>query len=173
LVGPLADVRIAYGANANEAVVSAGMKDIIKDGLRAAGAAVGTITSTARTPADQARAMFTNIQNTSADAQQRIYGDGGDAVIQRYINETRGMSRAQIQQQSERIQQAMTDEINAQGPTNVSNHCGDPAVRCVVDVSYNSFNDTNRPLFRASVSGRVTRLLDEPNNSCFHLELAV
>ncbi|MDC0741365.1 hypothetical protein [Polyangium mundeleinium] len=171
LVGPIADVRIVFGANADAGAVSAGMTDIVKDGLRAAGAAVGTITSTARTPADQARAMFNNIQNTGTAEQQQLYGPAGDAVIQRYIDATQNLTPAQIQAQSTQIQQAMTDEINAQGPENVSRHCGDPAVRSVVDISYNSFNATNRPLFRTSVSARVTRLLDEPNNNCFHLEL--
>jgi len=33
-------VRIAIGANANAGAVSAGMTDVVKDGLRAAGAEV-------------------------------------------------------------------------------------------------------------------------------------
>ena len=57
-MGPIADVSISFGANANATAVSAAMTDIIKDGLRAAGASVGNVTSTARTPADQARAML-------------------------------------------------------------------------------------------------------------------
>lgn len=170
-VGALADVRIAFGPNANAGVVSDGMTDIVKDGLRAAGASVGTITSTLRTPADQARAMFNNALNTGAAAQLALYGPAGDAVIQVYIRETAGMTPAQIRANAGPIRAAMEAEINAQGPENVSRHCGDPAVRTVVDISYNSFNGNNRGLFRTAVTPRVTRILDEPNNNCFHLEL--
>jgi len=171
MVGSLADVRISYGANANAGAVSAAMTDIIKDGLRAAGASVGTVTSTVRTPADQARAMFQNLVRTGAAEQFRLYGAAGDAVVQVYVDETAGMTPAQITANAAAIQAAMVAEINAQGPENVSNHCGDPAVRSVVDLSYNSFNANNRGLFRTAVTGRVTRIIDEPRNNCFHLEL--
>jgi hypothetical protein len=68
----------------------------------------------------------------------------------------------------------MVDEINRQGPTRVSRHCGDPAVRSVVDVGWSSFNGTTggRGRFRASAEPRVNTFLDEPSNSCYHLELA-
>ncbi len=170
-VGALADVRITFGPNANAGAVSAGMTDIVKDGLRAAGASTGTITSTLRSPADQARAMFNNALNTGAQAQLALYGAAGDAVIQVYIQQTAGLTPAQIAANAATIRAAMEAEIIAQGPENVSRHCGDPAVRTVVDVSYNSFNGNNRPLFRTAVAGRVSRLIDEPNNNCFHLEL--
>ena len=172
MVGSIADVRINYGPNANAGAVSAGMQDIVKDGLRAAGAAAGTITSTARSPEDQARAMFNNLLNTGPAAQFALYAAAGDAVIQVYVDETAGLTNAQIRANAAAIQAAMVTEINNQGPQNVSAHCADPAVRTVVDVSYNSFNGNNRPLFRTSVSARVSRIIDEPRNNCFHLELA-
>jgi hypothetical protein len=171
MIGALADVRIAYGANANAAVVSAGMQDVVKDGLRAAGASVGTITSTSRTPADQARAMFNNAVNTGAAAQFALYAAAGDAVIQVFVDQTTGLTPAQIRQNAGPIRAAMEAEIVRQGPERVSLHCADPAVRSVVDVAYNSFNATNRGLFQGAVGPRLTRILDEPNNNCFHLEL--
>lgn len=170
-VGALADAEIGYGANADATAVSAGMVDIVKDGLRAAGASRGTITSTARTPADQARAMFNNCLANGAASQLALYAAAGDAVIRVYINATAGMTTAQIRAAAGTIRAAMEAEINAQGPENVSRHCGDPAVRTVIDVGYSSFNATNRPLFRTSTEPRVTRFIDEPNNSCYHLEL--
>lgn len=171
MVGSIADVKITFGANADATVVSAGMTDVVKDGLRAAGASVGTITSTARSPEDQARAMFNNIRNTGAASQFALYAPPGDAVIQVYVDETAGMTPAQITANAAAIQAAMVDEINAQGPEKVSRHCADPAVRSVVDVSYGSFNTTNRALFITSVTPNLTKLIDEPNNSCLHLEL--
>lgn len=171
MVGSIADVSIAFGANADAGAVSAGMTDVVKDGLRAAGAAVGTITSTLRSAADQARAMFNNTVRTGAAEQFRLYAAAGDAVIQVYVDQTAGLTANQIQERALAIRAAMEAEINAQGPANVSNHCGDPAVRSVVDVAYASFNATNRPLFQNAVSGRLTRIIDEPRNSCLHLEL--
>ena len=58
--------------------------------------------------------------------------------------------------------------------TRVSRHCGDPAVRSVVDVGWSSFNGTTggHGRFRTSAEPRVNTFLDEPNNSCYHLELA-
>ena len=172
MVGSIKDVRIVFGVNANAGVVSAGMIDIVKDGLRAAGASVGTITSTARTPEDQARAMFNNIRNTGPAAQIALYAPAGDAVIQVYVDETAGMTPAQITANAAAIQAAMVAEINAQGPEKVSKHCGDPAVRSVIDVANSSFNTTNRSIFRTAVTPRLSREpLDEPENNCLHLEL--
>jgi hypothetical protein len=168
MVGAIADVRINWGPNANRQVVDARLIDIIKDGLRAAGASNGTISSTARTAADQARAMFQNIVRTGAAAQLAEYRAPGQAVIRVYIAETAGMTPQQITANAAAIQAAMVTEINAQGPQNVSLHCADPAVISVVDVPLSAFNGTNRALFRNSVEPRVTRVLNE--NNVFHIE---
>jgi hypothetical protein len=178
-VGAIADVRLSFGANANAAVVSAAMTDIIKDGLRAAGASVGNISSTARTPADQARAMFNNLVNSAhtvaqnVASQHALYGAGGDAVIDRFETETAGMDRATIIANAAAVQQAMVDTMNTIGPETVSRHVGDPAVRSVVDLGYSSFTGGNGPLFVSSASPRLDRLIDEPSNHCYHLEKAV
>jgi hypothetical protein len=168
MVGAIADVRINWGPNANRGTVDARLIDIIKDGLRAAGASNGTISSTARTAADQARAMFQNLVRTGAAAQFAEYRAPGDAVIQVWVDETAGMTPAQITANAAAIQAAMVAEINAQGPQNVSLHCADPAVISVVDVPLSAFNGTNRGLFRNSVAPRVTRVLNE--NNVYHIE---
>jgi hypothetical protein len=171
MVGSIKDVRITYGANADATVVSASMIDVVKDGLRAAGASVGSITSTTRSPEDQARAMFYNTLKTGPAEQFKTYGAAGDAVIQVYVDETAGMTPAQITANAAAIQEAMVAEINAQGPENVSHHCADPALRSVVDVAYSSFTTANRTIFRNAVTPRLTKIIDEPKNSCLHLEL--
>ena len=168
MVGAIADVRINWGPNANRQVVDARLIDVIKDGLRAAGASNGTISSTARTAADQARAMFQNIVRTGAAAQLAEYRAPGQAVIRVYIAETAGMTAQQIRDNAAAIRAAMEAEINRQGPQNVSLHCADPAVISVVDVPLSAFNATNRALFRNSVEPRVTRVLDE--NNVYHIE---
>jgi hypothetical protein len=177
-VAALVDVSVAFGSNANAAVVSDSTIDIIKDGLRAAGQTSATINSTARTPADQARAMFNNLVKASKPVadnvadQLRLYAPPGDAVVNVFVAETQGMTRAQIIQNRAVIQTAMVQEINTQGCTRVTNHCADPAQLNVVDVGANVFNSRNSPLFIAAVQGRVSRFLDERNsNGCFHLEV--
>jgi hypothetical protein len=102
-VGALPDVRIAFGPEANAAVVGARMRDIVKDGLRVAGQPVATITSTVRTAADQARVMFANLigntqQQIAANVQEQLrkYFPPGDAVIYVFVDLTRGMTPNQI-----------------------------------------------------------------------------
>jgi hypothetical protein len=76
-VGAVKDVRLTFGPNANCTIVWSGMIDIIKDGQRAAGQTSAIITSTARTPAEDARVMYQNLvkdhnggELTLADIQQ-------------------------------------------------------------------------------------------------------
>lgn len=170
-VAALADVQINFGPNADASVVSSGMVDIVKDGLRAAGASVGTIASTARTPADQARAMFINALNSGVASQLALYAPAGDAVINVYVRQTAGMTTAQIRANATTVRAAMEQEIINQGPENVSRHTGDPAVVSVVDVGYSSLNGKNRSLFVASVQPQASRFIDEPENNALHIEL--
>ena len=177
-VGSLADVQVGYGANADADVVWSQTLDVIRDGLRAAGQASATINSTARSPADQARAMFNNLTNPDHTTQQNIdtqlgiYAAPGDAVIQVFADQVDGMTPTQITQNAGAIQTAMETEIDDQGPGNVSHHCADPAQLNVVDVGAGAFNATNGALFVASVQGRVSRFIDERNtNGCYHLEV--
>jgi hypothetical protein len=177
-VGALADVRIGYGAHANAAVVSAAMIDIIKDGLRAAGQRTATITSTARTPADQARAMFVNLTkppnpiSVNVANQLELYAPPGDAVINTFVNQTQNLTPQQIMQNAAAIQAAMVQEINSQGPRRVSLHCADPSQISVVDIVASAFNPNNGPRFVNAVQGRVSHFIDERDiNNCFHLEV--
>ncbi len=179
-VGPIADVRVSFGPNANAGVVASTLLDIIKDGLRAAGQPVVSINSTARTPADQARAMFQNLTNsansiqTNIAIQNGIYAAAGEAVIAVFANAVVGLTRDQIIANQTAIRAAMEAEIIAQDPPEVSKHCADPAVVSVVDVGASVFNQQNGPLFVAAVGARTTNLIDERNtNGCYHLELAL
>ena len=68
----------------------------------------------------------------------------------------------------------MEQEIINQGPSNVSKHCADPATMNVVDISANSFNDNNGPLFvkAAQSDSRVSKVIDErTTNNCYHLQI--
>lgn len=176
-VGAVPDVRVGFGANANAATVWASTLDAVKDGLRAAGQPSATISSTARTAADQARAMFNNLVNPAHTLAQNIasqhalYAAPGDAVINVFAQQTQGMTLAQVNANAAAIQAAMVAEINHQGPQNVSRHCADPTVVNVIDIGSGVFNTHNGPLFVASVSARASRFIDErANNHCYHFE---
>lgn len=177
-VGSLADVTVNYGANANAGAVWARTLDIIKDSLRAAGQSSATITSTTRSPGDQARAMFQNLVNpvfdisTNVANQLNLYGASGDVVINVFVQMTLGLTHQQILQNQTVIRAAMEQEINNQGPQNVSRHCADPTQRNVVDIGAGVFNANNVQLFINAIQGRVNVLHDERDaNSCIHIEV--
>lgn len=180
MIGAVPDVRLTYGANANQAVVSAAMVDVIRDGQRAAGQSLATITSTSRTPADQARAMFQNLTNPShtiaenVQNQLTLYGAAGDRVINVFVAQTTDMARDQILANGAAIRAAMAADITANIQAwSQTGHLADPNVLVVVDVWATVFNAQNGPLFVGSVQPRLTRFFDErATNSCYHLELA-
>ena len=177
-VGALADVRITYGANANQALVWEQMKEVISDGLRMAGQETGIITSTARTPAEQARAMFNNLvklPNTIAmniEIQKGVYAAPGDQVIDTFAGATAGLNREQIVADRASVQATMLARIEALGPSNVSRHCGDLTQRNVLDMAASVFTASNGAIFVGAVEGWLSRLIDErTTNNCYHLEL--
>jgi len=169
------------------------MLTVVRESLRVAGQANATINSTARSPADQARAMFNNLvkpgadgvltleevtanvdvqKNGSADGTFSGYGAAGDAVIDVFVDEIAGLTAAEILASGTTIKAAMEAEVDSQGPASVSRHCADPAVVSVVDVGSAVFSATNAPLFVGEAQSRVTTFLDErTSNGCYHLEL--
>lgn len=172
------DVSIGYAWNVDSATVSAGMKDVIKDGLRQAGTPTARITSSVRDPETQAEAMFENLargNNIAANIQRQlaIYFAPGDAVIRAFQTAAQGFTPDQIRgEERVRIEAAMLDEIAVQGCPNVSRHCDDPEIISVVDIPHAYFtgggNGSAATRFRAEVAPRLQTLLSE--NSVFHLE---
>ena len=194
-VAPLADVTLDFGVHANEADASTEIRDVIKDGLRASGQARGYISSTSRSPADQARAMFQNLTNPTArydgdgnlisdgtiqgniDAQNDVYAAPGEAVIDIYEAFVATLPIGSenydaINANQGVLRQQMTDKIIELGPSTVSRHCADPAVVSTVDLSVNPFNATNVSLYPPAVASRLTDFIDERSvNNCYHHSL--
>ncbi len=187
-VGSLNDVKVNYGDSANASIVWPEMLDIVKDSLRAAGQSSATITSTIRSAADQARAMFNNLVHPNDSLAQIAHnvdvqknGDGGtwhgygapgDAVIDEFVTEIDGMTAAEVRANSASIQAGMEQEIINQDPYKVSHHCGDPNLICVIDIYALSFNASNGPIFVGAASPRLSRYIDERSvNKCYHFEL--
>ncbi len=178
-VGSVVDTKIAYGLSAIASVVSAGMKDVLKDGGRVAGKSSVYVSSTARTPFDQARAMFNNLVSTSRTIQGNIdyqigeYASPGEQVIAVFADMAKDSNgnlrtRDEILADATPIKAAMEAKIKVLGPSTVSLHCADPTVVSVVDVPYSLFPGASKGRFSTFVGGRVRLLIE---NSVFHLEL--
>ncbi len=166
------DTRVIFGSGAVASVVSAKTLTILKELLRAAGQATGTITSTARTPAQQAKVMFDNCRTLGVASQYKLYAAAGDQVIDVYVAKTKSLTPAQVLAQAATIQAAMLAKINQLGPSNVSLHCADPAVKNVIDVSP-SMTGKGAALFKAAALAdtRVSKFLFPPTDPAFHIEV--
>ena len=160
---------ISFGPNANQSVVSPTTKNILREILSHAGLDSCLITSTSRTPADQARAMFNNLETKGVKSQRELYSAAGDLVIDVYEAQKKtGKTAAQIKT-------AMEAKIKAIGPEKVSHHCADPNKLNVVDVAPSSIG--NKHAFENAVgvarsSGKVSRFIT-PNNGdpAYHIEV--
>lgn len=159
---------ITFGTNANQAVVSNHSKTVLDDILSDAGLSSCRITSTSRTPADQARVMFNNIVEHGVAAQKALYASAGDQVIDAYV-----LARNQGKSSSE-IKEAMKNKILEIGPSRVSRHCADPNVLNVFDVAPSSI--AKKAAFEAAVrraveNGSVSKFLLPPQDPAYHLEI--
>lgn len=160
---------IKFGPKANEAVVSVHTIGVLADILIAAGLDSCVITSTSRTPADQARIMFNNISTKGVASQKALYAAAGDSVIDEFVKAKKaGKNRDQIIA-------AMEAKIRAIGPDKVSHHCADPARLNVVDVAPSSVAKPKafESAVRAAITrGKVSKFLTPGNNDpAFHIEI--
>jgi hypothetical protein len=160
-----AAVAITFGPNALPAALTDFSRGVLTDILRAAGLSRAVISSTSRSPADQARVMFANLEREGVEAQRRLYKEPGRKVIEVYRQAKLAGKGAAA------IQALMTAEIVRLGPTNVSRHASDPKILNVFDVAPGSIAD--RPLFEARVraEGRVANFLLPPIDPGYHLEI--
>jgi hypothetical protein len=161
---------ITFGPNARQDAVAASSLAILSDILKAAGLTKATITSTARTADDQARAMYQNLMSVGVDAQRALYGPNGRLVIDTFEQlEAEGKSPKEVQD-------GMRDRINEIGPSKVSRHCGDFHVLNVFDVGPGSLGGTKaRKAFakaaKAEVGKRVSTFIPWPKDPGEHLEI--
>lgn len=164
----MSDPQINFGPNANTSVVSNKSRTILIDILKAAGLASCKITSTSRTPADQARAMFNNIVATSVKKQKSLYGAAGDQVIDVYVAQhAAGKNPTQIQA-------AMEAKIKALGPGHVSRHCADPSKLNVIDISPASIANKvafEKAINAAKTKGKISHIILPPLDPAYHLEI--
>jgi hypothetical protein len=156
---------ITFAANADPAALTAHSKEVLTDILRRARIARALISSTVRSPAEQARVMYGNLERNGVEHQKRLYGRGGDRVIDAYARE-KGAGAS-----PDAILRAMAETIREVGPENVSRHSGDPRVLGVFDVAPSSLSD--RVGFEHAVreERRVSKFLLPPADPGYHLEI--
>jgi len=132
-------VRIRFGAKARSDVVADSSLDVLRQVLSSAGLKKATITSTARSAEDQARAMYNNLIGTGkgqgVKAQNRLYARPGRKVIAVFVK------LAKEKKTADEIQKGMLDKIIELGPGNVSRHCADPSKLNVIDIGPASLGD--------------------------------
>ncbi len=165
-----AEPVIAFGSNARSEAVAGSSLAILKDILKTAGLSKATITSTARSADDQARAMYQNLVGVGVDAQRALYGPNGRKVIDTYEE------LVEAEKSPAEIQDGMRDRIVEIGPSKVSRHCGDFHVLNVFDVGPGSLGGTKaRQAFAAAaaaeVGKRVSTFIPWPKDPGMHLEI--
>lgn len=158
--------EIKYLENASSSVVSDYTLEVLRDALRVSDNDSATITSTTRSPYDQARVMFDNLENYGIEKQKELYGSAGDQVINIYKNgKQRKLSR-------ENIIKNMKNKITNIGPQSVSRHAADPKKLNVIDVAPNSLKNRKKFIDALKNDKRVSKVLT-PNDGdpAFHIEI--
>jgi fructose-specific phosphotransferase system IIC component len=165
----MAPPTVNFAPSANQAVVSAYTRQLVRRLLQAAGCPGCTITSTSRTPAEQARAMYKNVQSLGVTSQLALYADAGDAVINEYVKARKaGLAPASIIA-------AMSAKIVEVGPERVSLHCADPARLNVIDIAPSSIADPGAfigAIAAAKQQGTISRFFTPGDHDpAFHIEV--
>jgi hypothetical protein len=158
---------ITFAASANSDDVSELSRIVLRAVMAAAGVTSVVISSTARSPFNQARVMFNNIKSTSVAQQKKLYAAAGDAVIDVFVSAQKdGKTRDQTIA-------LMEAKINALGPANVSHHCADPKKVNVFDVAPSSIPAGKKKAFEAAIRANksIARFFFPPLDPGYHFEI--
>lgn len=159
-------VTLKFGPNADPKRLTDYSADVLRDIASAAGLTSLLITSLFRTPREQARIMFDNLQRHGVRHQRQLYGPKGDQIIDVYEQ------RRAAGDGRDQVVMAMAERILALGPSSVSKHCADPKVLNVVDVAPSSTAHRDGAFRRAVMADkRVSRYLGPPGDPAHHLEI--
>jgi hypothetical protein len=160
------DRNIVFGPNAKSADVSEFTLTVLRDIMRSADVAQLTITSTQRSPQDQARVMFANIERDGVARQKALYKPAGQSVIDAYV------AAKSAGKSPDEIRAAMVARILEIGPEKVSRHAADPNVLNVFDVAPASVARPTEFVAAARGDSRVAKVLTPAENDpAFHLEI--
>ena len=148
------------GKTAKESALSEKTKNILKEVGEKSGNYYIAITSTARTPYDQARIMYDNCKSNLAE-QRRTYAPPGQRVIDVYEN-NKTKSR-------EVVIKLMEQKINDLGPSNVSKHLANPELLNTFDIAYGNLSDKTKFWNEMKKRTELDDILKE--NNCYHIQI--
>lgn len=148
----------------------------LRDIMTAAGVDECSVTSVARTPADQARIMYANCvgtaKNQGVEKEHELYAAPGDLVI--------NVFSANREKPREQIIALMLQKILELGPAKVSKHCADPSKLTVYDIDPESLKPAGRQVaFEGAIDaavkdGRLSRFLSpHVGDPAYHIEQPV
>jgi RHS repeat-associated protein len=150
---------------------------ILNDAMIAIGDNSIGISSGARTPEQQADAMYSNIVNGSVAGEKQTYGPGGDAVIDVYVDmqpKTDKQGYTYNAHTPGETKAAMTEKIK-EDPGKVSNHTvANPKTFNVFDVKPSTVSNTTKMHNTLNADSRVDRVLskvNKPSEKAIHVEI--
>ncbi len=164
---------IQFGPHADRRKVSRYSLDVLAELLRRSDNERCVITSTVRSPEEDARVLHDNLVEHGVDAMRRLYLPPGNLVIDVFVAD---VAKSRLDTVAD-----MAVKIRAIGPYLVSHHCLDEAAQQklnVLDVGpaqlahRDAFIDACRreapPL---ASNGLLARLLEPPHDPGIHLEI--
>jgi RHS repeat-associated protein len=160
------------GSPKNLANISNKSAGVIATSMSKANVNTVNVTSTHRSPRQDAAAMYTNAAKPNGVADgHRLYGANGDKIVDTYAAARgAGLNREQIIDR-------MTATIVQIGPTKVSHHAFEPAVLNVIDISNSALGSQARSFNAALLSNPEVHPMFSPytlghRDPAFHLEIA-
>lgn len=161
------DVKIIFAKEKDHLTVSEKSIGIIKQIASASNNPSVYITSSVRSPEDQARIMYNDTVTLGMTQQYILYGPNGDKVIDVY------KAMKELNKSREDIIKAMERKIYELGPSKVSLHCGNHNVLNVFDISSNGAKLRNPKDFlsQAYLHKEISKILNESERNCYHIEI--
>lgn len=166
------DVNIQYGAEVNTSLISDYTIRVVKSIFSQAGITSILVTSAARTPKEQARVMFENLEK----GRRISYKAPGQAVEQVYDTEKASGTN------SNQIKTDMETKISSFPSGSVSRHTIDPVIYNVLDIAPNALRPANKTQILEQVLAAntgVNQFLDQflgprpnlGNDPAYHLSI--
>ncbi|GIZ16395.1 hypothetical protein [Capnocytophaga catalasegens] len=155
------DCQIVFkGQTAKEGALSEKTKQILKEVGKASGNDIITITSTARTPYDQARIMYDNCKR-NLKKQREVYARPGQKIIDVYV--------ANKEKKKEEVIKLMEAKIKELGVTTVSKHLADFNILNTFDIPYNLLKDKEKFKQEMKKRSELDQFMIE--NNCYHIQI--
>ncbi|MCR6497144.1 hypothetical protein LJB71_13520 [Thermomonas sp. S9] len=157
---------IEYGPKAIP--LSSYSEEVLRQNMRAAGVSGMTVTSTYRSPENQARVMYQNTEKYGVKHQMKLYGASGREVIQSYADAKKeGLNRGDT---IAKMAGVITNQM--EGNPDLYKHSQDPAKMNTADISPASVKGSQSSLINEFKSdSRISNVLTPPKDPAIHVEI--